>query len=101
MVIFAQGGLAAAGPPRPFKVGAFFLAIATGTPVVPVAIQGTAQALPPGARLAIRPGVLTVELLPPVPTADLDPHDRRELHRRTEQAVLGRLRVPGTPAALP
>jgi len=87
LVIFAQGGIARPERPLSFRGGAFALAIAAGRPVVPVAIHGTARALPPGARLAVRPGDVTVELLTPVPTAGLGPRDRRDLRRRVEQSV--------------
>lgn len=87
LVVFAEGGLAPAGARLRFKTGAFALAIANGVPVVPVAISGADRLLPPGALLGLRPGRITVELLEPIPTADLQPTDRRMLRDRAEAAV--------------
>lgn len=47
LTVFPEGGIAPAGTRLPFKNGAFFLAIETGSTIVPVAIHGTAQLLPP------------------------------------------------------
>lgn len=46
LIVFPEGGIPQAGEVRPFHRGAAMLAARTGAPLVPVAIAGTADALP-------------------------------------------------------
>ena len=55
VAMFAEGGIAPRGDRLPFKTGAFALAIRTATPIVPVAIHGSAAVLAPRAFLGARP----------------------------------------------
>jgi 1-acyl-sn-glycerol-3-phosphate acyltransferase len=91
LAVFAEGGIAPAGRRLPFKKGAFVLAVDAGASVVPVAIHHTDRLLPPGARLGLRPGMVVVDLLPPVPTAGLTGADVDDLRRQVEAAVLSEL----------
>lgn len=88
LVVFPEGGIAPAGQRLPFKSGAFMLAVAGEASVVPVAITGTDRLMPPGARMALSPGTVVVELLEPLTTEGLVPRDRRRLRDRAETAVL-------------
>ncbi|WP_432483061.1 lysophospholipid acyltransferase family protein [Kineococcus esterisolvens] len=47
LVIFPEGGRSYTGQMRPFKKGAAYLALEAGVPVVPVALRGTYEAMPP------------------------------------------------------
>ncbi|WP_170127120.1 lysophospholipid acyltransferase family protein [Kineococcus rhizosphaerae] len=47
LVIFAEGGRSYTGEMRPFKKGAAYLALEAGVPVVPIALRGTFEAMPP------------------------------------------------------
>lgn len=87
VVVFAEGGIVLPGEHRPFKTGAFLLALDLGAAVVPVAIRGSAEVAPPTSRLTVRPGVVQVELLPPVSTDGLERADRKRL-RSDVEAVL-------------
>ena len=49
--IFPEGGLSRDGQMKAFKVGAFKIAVETEAEVVPIAISGPAQMLPPGATI--------------------------------------------------
>ncbi len=91
LVIFPEGGIAPTRAVLPFKTGAFVVAIRTGAPVVPVAISGADGVLPRRGRLKVRPGVVRVHLLPPVPTAGLCIDDRRSLAERTRAQVVAAL----------
>ena len=51
----------------PFKMGAFHLALDARVPVVPIVIRNSGEHWPRGASL-IRPGLVDVCVLPPVPT---------------------------------
>jgi 1-acyl-sn-glycerol-3-phosphate acyltransferase len=75
LVIFPEGGRSPDGRLRPFRPGAFRLALATGAPVVPVTIVGAFEAWPPERRLP-RPGRIAITYHAPLdgsvlpPTAD-------------------------------
>jgi 1-acyl-sn-glycerol-3-phosphate acyltransferase len=62
------------------------MAIEAGVPVVPVALIGTGEVLPPhGFR--VRPGVIRVRVGRPIPTAGLAPSQCGELARRVRDEV--------------
>jgi 1-acyl-sn-glycerol-3-phosphate acyltransferase len=87
IAIFPEGGIAPAGKRLPFKSGAFSLAIRTGSCIVPVAIRGADAVLPPAGRLAVRPGVVTVEWLEPVGTTGLTLDDRPCLRQAVQDLI--------------
>ena len=91
LVIFPEGAIAPRGTQLPFKGGAFALAIQTGIPIVPVAIHRSADVLAPHGRLAVRPGVVTVELLDAVSTTGLTVEDRGALRNEVRDIVIGAL----------
>ena len=92
LTVFAEGRIASPEEGLPFKSGAFVVAIATGASVVPVAIRG-GELLPPGAALAVRPGIVTVEFLEPISTEHLTVRDRKALRDRTRQAIAASLGI--------
>ena len=55
LLFFPEGGFTGAAGLRPFRLGAFSAAAATGAPVIPVALRGSRRIFPEGARLP-RPG---------------------------------------------
>ena len=65
LVIFPEGTLTYATGLRTFKMGAFKIAIETGTAICPVALQGTRQILRNGSHL-IRPGLIKVHISEPI-----------------------------------
>jgi 1-acyl-sn-glycerol-3-phosphate acyltransferase len=74
----------------PFKKGAFYMAVATGTPLVPV-VAGPIRRLFDPSRHRARPGTIHVRILPPIPTAGLTEDDVPELLATAQgrmQAVL-------------
>ena len=54
LVLFPEGKRSSTGDLLPFKPGAAMLAIRTGTPIVPVRLDGVNKALPKGSRLPDR-----------------------------------------------
>ena len=46
IMMFPEGTRSPSGRMRSFKTGAFELALATGSPILPIAVQGTSKALP-------------------------------------------------------
>lgn len=58
----------------PFKKGAFYMAVATGAPLVPVVSAPVRPFFDPS-RLRARPGTVRVRILDPIPTAGLRDED--------------------------
>ncbi len=86
VILFPEGTRGRSYAPRPFKKGAFVLAIETQSPVVPVAIFGTIQIQPKGSVL-IRPGRIDMHFLAPIETAGKSYGERDAL------AVEARVRI--------
>jgi 1-acyl-sn-glycerol-3-phosphate acyltransferase len=68
--IAPEGHRSATGELGPLKKGGFHLARATATPIVPVAIDGTFEILPPGERAMRTDRPVRVEFGAPVPVAE-------------------------------
>ncbi len=62
ITVFPEGTRSPDGSLLPFKKGAFFLAEATGAPIIPVVITGTERMMPKG-TLRITPGEAYVKFL--------------------------------------
>lgn len=82
VMIFPEGTRSKDGTLRPFKDGAFRLAIETQSPVLPVAVSGTRDCLPNGA-LAIGRATAKARILSPISTAGMTLDD---LPRLRDQA---------------
>jgi len=66
VVVFPEGTWKEdAGHMLPFKKGSFLLARTTGRPIVPLAILGAQELLPPG-RLIAKKGTITLRIGPPI-----------------------------------
>ena len=88
LMMFPEGGRTPDGRLQPFKLGAFRLAVAHDTPVLPVTIAGAWKAWPPG-RMFPRRGriTLTYHALEH-PKRGADPRDAaRELRERVVRAI--------------
>lgn len=86
IVMFAEGTRSSDGELRPFKKGAFVLALESGVPVQPMAILGTRQVMPKGS-FKVRSGEVTIRLGPVLPVEEMDHEDREVLRSRTHAAV--------------
>ena len=71
VLAFAEGTRSRTGVILPFKKGPFMLAMEAGVPVVPVAIEGARNALPPDG-FAVRPEVIRVRVGAPIASTNLD-----------------------------
>ncbi len=87
VMTFPEGTRTRDGCVLPFKKGLFMLAIESGVPIVPVAIEGALGVLPSDG-FQVRPGVVKVALGEPIPTAGLCPADRDALIQRVRDAVI-------------
>jgi 1-acyl-sn-glycerol-3-phosphate acyltransferase len=63
--IFPEGTFSKEDGVRPFQLGAFKAAVASGAPIIPISLAGTRKVLPDGATLP-RPSSVTVTLHPPI-----------------------------------
>ncbi|MDP1890335.1 MAG: lysophospholipid acyltransferase family protein [Gemmatimonadaceae bacterium] len=86
VILFPEGTRGRAYALRPFKKGAFVLAIETAAPIVPVAIHGTLEIQPKGAVL-IRPGRIDLHFLPPIDTAGWAYEDRNALAEEARSRI--------------
>jgi len=63
--VFPEGTFSAEDGVRPFQLGAFKAAVATGAPIIPVSLAGTRRFLRDGTYLP-RPTSVTITLSPPI-----------------------------------
>ncbi|MBQ9396713.1 MAG: 1-acyl-sn-glycerol-3-phosphate acyltransferase [Proteobacteria bacterium] len=66
---FPEGTRSMTGKLGKFHCGAFYNAIETGVPIVPVVIRGALERLPKHS-LRVRPGHISIELLPSIPVPE-------------------------------
>jgi 1-acyl-sn-glycerol-3-phosphate acyltransferase len=83
LIIFPEGGISPDGRLRPFHRGAAMLAARAKAPLIPVAIQGTADALPLG-RMLPRRRPITVRIGRPIAPPGTE---REDLERASEAAA--------------
>lgn len=87
VVIFPEGTRSRDGRLRPFMKGGFSLAIRAGVPVVPVAIKGTHEIMPPYTKKVLRKGKVVVILGRPIETKGLQMGDREHLMAQLRRAI--------------
>ena len=81
LIIYPEGTRSRDGELRPFKKGAFTMAVAGGIPILPVTIAGTYRAWPPGQLLVPGGRTITAVIDPPIETAGMK---REDVTRLTE-----------------
>jgi 1-acyl-sn-glycerol-3-phosphate acyltransferase len=85
-VIFSEGTRSPDGRLRPFKRGAFTMAIEAGVPVAPVSIVGAHHLMGRGERV-VHPGEVTIRFAPRVDASAYTIEQRGELLARVEGIV--------------
>lgn len=85
IMVYPEGTRTRTGALQRFKVGAFFIAIEHQLPILPVAIDGSWEAFPPGAT--VHGGKVVVQVGEPIQTEGLGPRDVRDLTRRAEEVI--------------
>ncbi len=88
LIIFPEGTRSRDGEFHGFKKGAFRIAIANGLPIVPVTIEGTWEAWPPGSKL-VYPGHAKVVVHAPIPVDGLDLTDIGTLRDQAHEVIGG------------
>jgi 1-acyl-sn-glycerol-3-phosphate acyltransferase len=93
LMMFPEGTRSPDGAMRPFKDGAFELALRTQSPILPVVIDGTSRALPKGGLLLDEARAMRVRILPEIPFSSFSGMSAREVNRmvweRMEEAHRG------------
>jgi 1-acyl-sn-glycerol-3-phosphate acyltransferase len=89
VMFFPEGTRSRDGRVRRFSDGAFRLAIKEGVPVLPIAIDGTHEALPKHS-IWFNPDVeqIRVKVLSPVDTSDYGPSEARALQRTVRARII-------------
>lgn len=96
LIIYPEGTRPRDGVMRPFKKGAFTMAIAAGLPVLPVSIHGSYEAAQPG-RPWFNGGSIEVVIDPPIPTEHLTRSDVGPLRDQVYEIISSRVREMGGP----
>lgn len=86
VIIFPEGTRSKSGEMLPFRNGAFRLAVETGTPVLPLAVHGTREAIQKGSLVFGR-AEARVAIGDPVPVEGLGMDDVEELRDRVREIV--------------
>ncbi|MGB7859405.1 MAG: lysophospholipid acyltransferase family protein [Acidimicrobiia bacterium] len=94
LIIYAEGTRPRDGIMRPFKKGAFTMAIASGLPVLPMSIHGTYEAAPSG-RPWFHGGNVKVIIDKEIETADLTQANTGELRDEVYAIISQRVREMG------
>ncbi len=85
--VFAEGHRFSDNRVHEFNQGAAWVAIATRLPCIPMAISGTVELMPRGAKFAIPGRRIRLVLRKPISTVGLKGADRTELTKRLEAEV--------------
>jgi 1-acyl-sn-glycerol-3-phosphate acyltransferase len=85
-LIFPEGTRSRSGEMLPFKKGGFVMAIKGQAPIVPVAVQGGANAMRRGSFI-IRPVTVSIRIGKPIETAGRTVGDRDLIVRQAREAI--------------
>jgi len=91
LMMFPEGTRSLDGRMRPFKDGAFELALRTQSPVLPIVIAGTSQALPKGGMLLDRSPWMCITILPSIPPSSFAGLTAGEVNRTVWTMMSGNL----------
>lgn len=91
VMIFPEGTRTRDGRVNRFSDGAFRLAVATGTPVLPIAVEGTFDALPADGWRFGPPLTVRIHVFDPITVDGMGPDDARALQERVRSAIVGKV----------
>lgn len=86
LIIYPEGTRTADGQLRPFKKGAFRIAVDNGLPIVPLTLHKAFEAWPPTSRICIG-GRVKVVIHEPIPTEGLGAADLNDLSDRVRTVI--------------
>ena len=87
LIIYPEGTRSRDGELRPFKKGAFTMAVAGGVPILPVTIAGSYRAWPPGRFLVFGGRKITAVIDPPIETTGMTREDVTRLTEDTRTII--------------
>jgi 1-acyl-sn-glycerol-3-phosphate acyltransferase len=90
LIIYPEGTRPRDGVMKPFKKGAFTMAISGQLPILPLSIHGTYEAAVPG-RPWFRGGPVTAIIDPAIPTDGMTPADAEPLRDRVRETIAKRV----------
>ncbi len=90
LIIYAEGTRPRDGVMKPFKKGAFTMAVASQLPVLPLSIHGTYEAAVPG-KPWFRGGPVTAIIDPPIETEGMSHADSDALRDRVHDMIAKRV----------
>ena len=91
IMMFPEGSRSPTGEMRPFKPGAFELARRTGTPILPIALAGTADALPKRGFVLQGRHRIRITVLDPIPPEDVEDMSVDELAAHVRGVIANEL----------
>ena len=94
LIIYAEGTRSRDGALRPFKKGAFTMALTGHLPVLPVSIHGSYEAWPPG-QPWVHGGRIKVVIDPAIETTDMTHADGNQLRDQVRDVIAGRVSEMG------
>ncbi|HNH08095.1 MAG TPA: lysophospholipid acyltransferase family protein [Leptospiraceae bacterium] len=86
LVIFPEGTRSKGGPVQAFKAGSVRLAIDAEVPIVPIAINGTANIMEKN-KYIMKPAEVTVTILPPIPAEKVKSSDSKTLAEELKSLI--------------
>ena len=96
LIIYAEGTRPRDGVMKPFKKGAFTMAIGSQLPILPLSIHGTYEAAVPG-KPWFRGGPVTAIIDEAIPTAGMTQADADSLRDRVREIIAKRVSELGGP----
>ncbi len=94
IMMFPEGTRSSTGEMRPFKPGAFELAIENGHPILPIAIVGSADALPKRGFLLQGTHSIRVTVLEPIPPEQFADLTAPELASHVRELIAAEIARP-------
>jgi len=95
IMMFPEGTRSPTGKMRAFKPGAFEIAVNTGRPILPIAIQGTADALPKRGFVLRGRHPIRISVLEEIPSAHLEAGSAEQLSAQTRELIEKHLSMSG------
>ena len=86
VLVFPEGTRSTTGKLGEFKKGGFVLALETGIPIVPIAVQGSFELLPPHS-LKIKPGLIHLNVGEPISMSGFTMDTKEALIEKVRNAI--------------
>ena len=88
VLIFPEGTRSRTGEIGPFKAGGFVMAVRTGTPILPLVISGSSDALPKKSWITIKKTYPVVQTLDPIETKGKTEDDVADMMKELRERMI-------------